>query len=228
MIHPIIRICTFLVFAALLSMATPAGLLYGGSALTVLYLLIDPVHFRSAWRMVVRLRWFYLSIVILYFWFTPGQPLTLPLLGTMPEWFPTRQGVAGALVRISALVFIVMAVNLLLRTTTQGELVAAIHWLARPLGVLGVSRERLAVRIVLVMDSLSTVQQILREMLVDMRGTLCSWRQIGHFSSAVFLQVAGRAENEHRRTITLVVPCAPPVYQWLYPLLLGGVFYLIH
>jgi len=226
--HPVIRICTFLVFAVLLSMASPAGLLYGGGGLTILYSLVDPTHFRSAWRLVLRLRWFYLSIVILYFWSTPGQPLSLPLLGWATHWLPTRQGVASALERISVLVFMIMAANLLLRTTSQTELIAAIHWLARPLKVLGLSQERLAVRIVLVMDCLSMVQEIVREMLAEMRGMLRSWRQIGQFSSAVFLQVASRAEGDRCRTIQLAPACAPPAYQWLYPLFLVGVFYLMH
>jgi len=227
MIHPVIRIFTFLVFAGLISMVDLTGLILAGTALAVLYLLIGPEYFRPAWMMITRMRWFFLSITIIYFWFTPGQPLFFHLLPFSPDWLPTRQGVETGTLRVGSLVLIIMAVNLLLRTSSQDQLFAAIHWMARPLTWLGVSPDILAVRMVLVMESLADVQKMVRHMMTSIKGKAHSLRHIGHFSSDIFSRVTVQAEETPCRTIELVGCNAPPVYQWLYPLLLGSLLYVM-
>lgn len=225
MIHPVIRIFTFLVFAALISLADPAGLILAATGVAVLYVLIDVGHLGAAWVMIRRMRWFFLSIAILFFWFTPGQPLAL--LAWLPldsSWLPTLQGMETGVLRVASLALIILAVNLLLRTSSRDELFAAIHWMARPLSVLGISPERLAVRMVLVMDALAEVQDMVRGVLDAIKGKARSLRHIGHFSSEVFSRVSDRAEAAPCRTIELAGCSAPPLYQWLYPLLLGGGF----
>jgi len=227
MIHPVIRIFTFLVFAGLISLVNLTGLILAGTALAVLYLLIDPEYFRPAWMMIRRMRWFFLSITIIYFWYTPGQPLFFHLLPLSPGWLPTLQGVETGTLRVISLVLIIMAVNLLLRTSSQDQLFAAIHWMARPLSWLGISRDRLAVRMVLVMASLAEVQNMVRQIMGDMKGRGRSLSYIGHFSSDIFTRVTAQAEEAPCHTIELVGSKAPPIYQWLYPLLLGSLLYLL-
>ncbi len=227
MIHPVIRIFSFLVFAALISLVDLTGLVLAALAVVALYVLIDAGHFASAWAMMRRMRWFFLSIMVLFFWFTPGQPLGSSWLTIDYGWLPTQQGVENGVLRVGALALIILAVNLLLRTSSREELFSAIHWMARPLSRVGVSHERLAVRMVLVMDSLAEVQDMVRHVMGSIRGKARTLRHIGHFSSEVFSRVTDRAEAAPCRTIELSRCSAPPAYQWLYPLLLGSGFYLL-
>ncbi len=227
MIHPVIRIFSFLVFAALISLVDLTGLLVAAAFLAAFYILIDRGHFRTAWTMMRRMRWFFLSIMILFFWFTPGQPLWLAGFSLDPAWLPTWQGVETGVMRAGSLALIILAVNLLLRTSTREELFAAIHWMARPLSRVGVSHERLAVRMILVMDSLAEVQDMVRHVLTSIRGKARSLQLVGHFSSEAFSRVAERAEKAPCHAIELVVCGAPPVYQWLYPVSLAcGLYFL--
>jgi len=224
-LHPVIRIVSFLVFTASLAVAgatevwLAAGIL--GLLYLVLYLARGFAGLASAWRMARRLRWFFLSLLILYFWFTPGQPVPgfLPLPSA---WLPTQEGLTEGVLRIAALLSVIFAANLLLCSTGRDDLVAAICWLARPLQWAGLSAERLAVRMILVMEALATVQG-------QVRGALSQWREeggprlrrLGGFSTAVFLQVNAAAEAAPSRTFVLSRCHAPPLYQWLYPGLLA-------
>ena len=57
------------------------------------------------------------------------------------------------------MVLIVAAVNALLQRTDRDALLSSMYWLAAPLGWLGVSRERLALRVALVFETLPAVQE---------------------------------------------------------------------
>lgn len=227
MFHPVIRIISFLVLAAYLATAEVADMMLAAVALALLYLLLDPGYFRSAWRMIRRMRWFFLSILIIYFWFTPGQP-ALGFLPLPSAWLPSEQGLRAGSLRIATLLLIILAVNLLLRTTPQKQLIAAIHWLSRPLAWLGICPDRLAVRMVLVMESLATVQSLVRQGLQGLQRSDRRLRQLGHFASDVFLQVTEAADRSPCHTITLQRCVAPPLYQWLYPVALGALFSLLN
>ncbi len=227
MIHPVIRIFSFLVFAALISLVDLLGLALAAVAVVLLYVLIGIGHFVPAWTMMRRMRWFFLSIAVLFFWFTPGQPMGLSWVPLDAGWLPTRQGMEAGVLRVGALALIILAANLLLRTSSREELFSAIHWMARPLSWVGVSHERLAVRMVLVMDSLAEVQDMVRHTMGGMGGKTRLLHQAGHFSSEVFSRVSARAEAEPCRAIELSRCGAPPLRQWLYPLLVGGAFYFL-
>lgn len=226
MLHPVIRIVTFLVFSAYLAVAEAHSVLLAAVLLGLLYVIHGVACLNAAWPMIRRMRWFFLSILILYFWFTPGQP-ALTFLPLPTAWLPTSEGVSEGILRSAALLSIILAVNLLLYSTSQAQLVAAIHWLVRPLRWAGISPERLAIRIMLVMESLAVVQSEVRAVRTRQQGDGSRLRRLGDFSAAVFLQITRAAEQAPCRTVTLP-PCpAPPRHQWLYPLLLGAGFSLL-
>ena len=223
MFHPVIRIISFLVLAAYLATAGRAGALLAAAALALLYAFLGLRHLAPAWRMIRRMRWFFLSLLVIYFWFTPGQP-ALGFLPLPSAYLPTVQGMVAGAARIASLLLIILAVNLLLCTTPRQELIGAIHWLARPLAWLGICPDRLAVRMHLVMDALASVQALVRQALPGRDGGGRRLRQLGCFAADVFRGVTEAAERAPCRDVTLRRCLAPPLYQWLYPLALGAVF----
>jgi len=223
-VHPVIRVVLFLVFAGFVSIATGSQLIIGGLLLAVLYGLSGPVHLKPAFAMMRRMRWFFLSILIIYSWLTPGQAIPLPVSSSYQAWLPTIEGIASGMMRALSLTLILMAVNLLLRCTSRQQLITAIYWLTTPLHLFGVSRERLSVRIVLILDLLYEVQGVVTDSFAEVKGTVTSLDRIGDFAAAVFHKITHNAENTPNRTITLHGLSAPQALQWLLPVILWGMF----
>ncbi len=107
---------------------------------------------RRAWRLLRRSRFLVLVLVVLFGCFTPGEAVMSALAGLAP----TREGLALALLHGLRLVLVVLLVALLLETTGEHALVAGLITLASPLAGLGLSVERLAVRVLLVLRYVET------------------------------------------------------------------------
>jgi len=223
-IHPVIRVISFLLFSGFVSLADGSYLLTGASLLAGLYCLTHPVYLLSAFTMMRRMRWFFLSIIIIYAWMTPGRTIAIPVMSDHEAWLPTIEGIALGLMRVLSLALILMAVNLLLRCTSQQQFIMAIYWLAVPLSLFGISRERLSIRIALVFDVLHEVQKAVSDAFAEVRGTIKSLDQIGAFAAGVFHKVMQYAENTPNKTITLYEYNAPQGIQWLFPVAIWATF----
>lgn len=222
--HPIIRILCFLVLAGWLALGGPERLLAAAPLLAILAFVAPVGTGAAAWRMLRRLRWFFLSLLIVYGWFTaaPSAPDTL--------WFhallPAASGLLAGGERVLALVFIVYAVLVLLRTSTREELLQAVYGLARPLGPLGLAPERLALRLVLVMDEVEAARTALRGESPEIpRGG--GLRGIGHYAAGLIDSAIDRAERREPEEIAFVPAPPPPVWQWLCPLALATLLFLV-
>jgi energy-coupling factor transport system permease protein len=213
------------VFSACLAFGDAIALLCGTVLLAGAYLWISPRLFPPALSMLYRMRWFLLSLLIVYGWFTPGPPLIGEEGARFAALWPSRAGLSAGLLRAALLAGIVSGANLLLRTTTREQLLIAVYGLARPLAPLGISRERIAVRMVLVIEALDPVRRIVTEQMAALGGVLQNLRSAGRFASGVMLQVVQQAEGAARATVDLPRAGAPALRQWIYPLLLWGVFW---
>lgn len=100
-----------------------------------------------AFRLLRRIRFLLLTLVVLFAFFTPGEAVW-PFL---QRWGPSYEGVHLASLHGVRLVCVVMLVALLLENCSERALVAALLTLAAPLRCVGLSVERLAVRILLVL-----------------------------------------------------------------------------
>ena len=107
-----------------------------------------PHHGRQILLLARKLRWFFLSIVILYFWFYPGMDL-LPSLG---RFSPSVEGVNQAALRISSLLVVISYSGFLLLLTPRDDLVSGIQYLLSPLGFIGIDSQRFALRLGLVLS----------------------------------------------------------------------------
>lgn len=98
-------------------------------------------------RLVRRIRFLLLAIVILFAWMTPGQAF-LPFWTTLG---PTREGLLLATEHGLRLVGVVALVALLLGWGGRDFVVSGLYALMAPSRYLGLSRDRLAVRLLLVL-----------------------------------------------------------------------------
>lgn len=225
--HPVIRIAVFIVLAGALTLgnvntlllaAVAVALAYGLTANVARFVLNLPPY--AALNMIRRMRWLFISLFIIYGWFTPGSPLPLPLPVSMLAWVPTIQGLEEAAVRIASLVIVVLAVHLLLHITSREELLGAILWWLKPLGYAGISHERLAIRMALVLETVPKVQSLIHEALDGHRQANLS--NAGQVAATLYHNVLSHAEQQTCHTIEIPAVTSPPVWQWLFPIGMGA------
>ncbi len=223
-IHSVILIVCFLVFVALLAFPAPPALLISVLFLIFLYRRDGGEHFSAALMMLRRMRWFLFSILIVYCWFTPGEPLVQST--AVDSWLPTYEGMISGIQRIIALAIVIASVSLLLRSLSRQQLLAAIHFLARPLQIIGVKPETVALRMILVFDAMSEVQAMMSHYLPEKGRAPRQLDRIGGLAADIFRAVVIRAKQAPPHEVALPAIDAPPVIQWSYPLALWGCFYL--
>ncbi len=179
---------------------------------------LNPLY--AALNMIRRMRWLFLSLFIIYGWFTPGSPLPLTLPVSMLAWLPTMQGLEEAAVRIASLVIVVLAVHLLLHITSREELLGAILWWLKQLGYAGIAHQRLAVRMALVLETVPKMQPLIQEALDGHRQVNLS--NAGQVAAALYHNVLNHAEQQTCHTIEIPTVTSPPVWQWLFPIGMGA------
>jgi len=96
-------------------------------------------------QLLRRTRWIMLSLLLIYAWSTPGHAL--------PESFgtfgPTREGLLDGALQLIRLLAALAALAILLERLHRQQLIAGLYTLFAPLRLIGLSRERFAVRLAL-------------------------------------------------------------------------------
>ena len=217
-----VRILSLLVFVAVMATGQLRVLLIGVAVLIGAAIGLWQHHHgfdvQSLLRMMRRVRWLLLAILILYGWFTPGTAL-------IPAWAPyspSLEGLQQGLLRAAVLLVIVAAVYLLITTTPRGDLVAGLLWCGRPLRRLGVDDQRFAVRLVLALEAVPEVQTLARAALDKVPRAMPRIARLGHAAAAVFQATLTHAEQP---TAVIDVPDLQPVplWQWAIPVTLAAV-----
>ncbi len=216
-LHPLVRIVVLLVFIAGMALAHPLLLIGASFGLLLAYTLAGFPALGGLLRMVIRLRWLLVAILVVYGWWTPGELLWPEL----DKFSPTRQGLGYGLVRIVALVCIVSAVHYLLQVTERGQLVSALMQLSTPfLGPL--ARERFAVRVLLTLEAVVPVQAMLSDALQQKTEQARGLSRLVFHANAVYSSVLAQADKSASAVIDVAEPEAPAAFEWLIPLLLAA------
>lgn len=95
-----------------------------------------------------RLRWFFLSILILYFWFYPGTEL-IPMMG---RYSPAIEGINQAILRVTSLLIVISYSVFLVQLTSRDDIISGIQFILSPLTYLGIDSSRFALRLGLVLS----------------------------------------------------------------------------
>ena len=137
-------------FAALLAGACHEGLVLalGGLGLTLAALIVAASHMRLLLR---RSRWLLLAMLLMFGWLTPGTPLA-----GIPG--ASQEGLLLAAENLARLLIALSTVALLLKVLSPPDLVAGMRSLLAPLAWLGISRDRIAVRLALTLKEVESSQ----------------------------------------------------------------------
>ena len=224
--HPVVRIVSFFLFSLFLALGSASQLVTAAILLLVLYLMAGVGSLANAVSMLRRMRWFFLSIIIIYAWLTPGRPLWgegLPI----SWWVPTVEGMLMGGHRLLALVMMVLGVQWLLWVTSRAQLVSALYWLSTPLRVIGFSRNRLVVRVALTLEVLEQIQGYLGEQLKKATVKRGDLRGYAAVAATLVSDVAQRSEHVSCQTMVIDIEPPPPLAQWLWPLALTVLMLLV-
>ena len=114
----------------------------------VMSIIAFKAHSKRLISLLRRTRWIILSIFFVYAYMTPGVALwSLPYIPS-----PTHEGLIDGLMQLSRLVFVLAGLSVLLTSLSQERLISGIYTLSYPLRFVGVSRERIAVRLALTLN----------------------------------------------------------------------------
>jgi energy-coupling factor transporter transmembrane protein EcfT len=239
LMHPVIRIVTFLIFTLFVAFGGYSQLIFSIVILGLFYGLAHS-HFpwRTSWQMLKRMRWLFLSMLVVYFWFTPGKEVFSALENFSPSW----QGIQVGCLRIGSLVMIVTAVNIIIKSTSTELMTGGLLWLLAPLRYVGLPYERLALRIVLTFNMISEIQyefDLLKRAKSDERVVNNGEQQaasqkffqrldrLGVFGANLIGNILSRSQEIGSQPIELPAEPAPPVYQWILPFVLFAGFILV-
>lgn len=112
-----------------------------------------------------RTRWVAFSLLLIYAWATPGKAL----LGGFGLLSPTWEGLLDGATQLARLLCALAGLAILLSALSRGQLVGGLYVLAAPLRLLGLSRERFAVRLALTLEYAETA---MHETVRDWRATI--------------------------------------------------------
>lgn len=96
-------------------------------------------------QLASRTRWIMLSLLLVYAYSTPGQPLS----DALGVFSPSREGLSGGVLQLARLLAALAGLAILLDRLHRQHLIAGLYTLFAPLHWLGISRERIAVRLAL-------------------------------------------------------------------------------
>ncbi|MEO8343465.1 MAG: CbiQ family ECF transporter T component [Gallionella sp.] len=140
--HPATQIMTWCLLVVIMQLLTPEVLLLAMAFILLLALFLSAHKFTQLLR---RTRWIMLSLLLIYAYSTPG----MPLWDELGIWSPSREGLGDGVLQITRLLAALSGLAILLDRLHHQQLIAGLYTLFAPLQLIGVSRERVAVRLAL-------------------------------------------------------------------------------
>ena len=140
--HPAAQILTWCLLVAAMQIL-PFGILLAPAGLVLLCAFVISRH--KFIQLLRRTRWVMLSLLLIYAYSTPGQALSEAL----GMFSPSREGLADGMLQLTRLLAALAGLAILLDRLHRQQLIAGLYTLFAPLQWLGLSRERLAVRLAL-------------------------------------------------------------------------------
>jgi energy-coupling factor transporter transmembrane protein EcfT len=140
--HPAAQILVWCLLVAIMQFLTLGNLLVAAGFVLLSALLLSAHKFMQLLR---RTRWIMLSLLLIYAYSTPGQPL----LDALGMFSPSREGLGDGVLQLVRLLAALAGLAILLDRLHRSQLIAGLYTLLAPLQLIGVSRERVAVRLAL-------------------------------------------------------------------------------
>lgn len=143
--HPFVKILCFILILLLMSVLSHQLLFL---LFTLLCIVAVKLQFKHFLRTVRRMRWLFISILIIYAFGTPGE-----LIPQFPvNIAPSFEGVQLGLLQIERLVIALAALSLLFTTSSKEQLMLGLYMLLKPFKYFGFNVEKFSVRLLLTLD----------------------------------------------------------------------------
>jgi energy-coupling factor transport system permease protein len=105
-------------------------------------------------RAIKRLKWFFLVLIIIFAFNTPGEYMMLPALPISP----TYEGLIAGCTQALRIILMLAALSLILACNTRQQLISGFYFICSPLKYLGLEVERFAARLWLTLHYVETQQ----------------------------------------------------------------------
>lgn len=145
LMHPFVKILYFILILVLISMVNSQLLFL---FLLTLCLIVFILRIKSFLGMLKRMRWLFLSILVLYAFGTPGE--LVPQFPT--NLAPSYEGIGLGLQQIGKLMIALAALSILLANSSREQLMLGLYMLLKPLEHLGLNVEKFAARLLLTLN----------------------------------------------------------------------------
>lgn len=157
-----------------------------------------------------RMRWFWLSIILLYSLMTPGGGHSMVIGG----FELSMGGFVLGLERCLALATVLFYFSLLIHTTAQNQLQGALYWLLQPLSRIGLPATPISIRIALTLQKVHALQSRWSTETVS-PGKPTSWRDIPERITTFVHDVFAQADKSPQEQELVLEVQRPGYRQWL-------------
>ena len=143
--HPFVKILCFVLILLLTNTLRDQWLIALCAGLCLMAVWSNKRNFL---RVVRRMRWLFISLLIIYAFTTPGE--YIPELLAYAS--PTYEGCVLGLLQITKLLIALASLSLLFASSSKQDLIAGLYMLLTPLKLFGLNPERFSARLMLTLD----------------------------------------------------------------------------
>lgn len=143
--HPFVKILCFVLILLLTNTLRDQWLIALCAGLCLMAVCSNKRNFL---RVVRRMRWLFVSLLIIYAFTTPGE--YIPELLAYAS--PTYEGCVLGLLQITKLLIALASLSLLFASSSKQDLIAGLYMLLTPLKLFGLNTERFSARLMLTLD----------------------------------------------------------------------------
>ena len=140
--HPFVKIACFFFLLLLLQYLSASSIAVLCGLICLLAAVLNLPHFS---QLIKRMRWLFLSLLLVYAYATPGEYLAFLPLNVAPSF----EGLHLGLMQIGKLLIAVASLSALFASASKSQLMAGLWTLLSPLRLVGLNVERFTVRMLL-------------------------------------------------------------------------------
>ncbi|CAN4271512.1 hypothetical protein MCEREM3_00950 [Methylophilaceae bacterium] len=140
--HPFVKIACFFFLLLLLQYLSATSIAVLCGLICLLAAVLNLQHF---FQLIKRMRWLFVSLLLVYAYATPGEYLAFLPLNVAPSY----EGLHLGLMQIAKLLIPVAGLSALFASSSKSQLMAGLWTLLSPFRLVGLNVERFTVRILL-------------------------------------------------------------------------------
>lgn len=142
--------------------------------------------------------------------------------GAWDAWLPSVEGIYQGVQRVGVLILMIVLVTWLIQATDRAQLIGAVVDLLALFGFVGSLRERLAIRLVLVLEAVPVVQEMVTQRIAERARSSASLLGIATAVLRLMEVALTEAESAPLRPVEMTSAQRPPIWQWIWPSALLG------